>query len=66
MRLIRKMDIHIHDRCILRGEDHHRPYNGVEFQNLMLDTWVDAGGRASLGDGTVVSEGKEACGECEW
>ncbi len=61
---IRQMDIDSHDRCILRGENHHRPSNDLHFQTPMVGSWVDVGWRGSLGERTVASEGKEGCSEC--
>lgn len=65
LRLRREMDMHSHDRCIFSGENHHRPWNGLSLQNLMVDSWVRAGWRGSLDGRTVASQGKEGCSECE-
>lgn len=63
--LTREMDIYIHGRSILLGENYHWCCEELDFQNLRIGSSVNAGWRGSLVERTVASEGKEVCSECE-
>lgn len=63
--LARKMDVDSHHHSILPGEDHDPSCSGLDFQDLMVGSWVDRGRRRLLGVSMVGSQGKGGCGGCQ-